>query len=51
MVEIEELSDAAAAVEWARSLVEDPVLRRAFGDGVIDAVEHGAVGDGGGAAD
>jgi hypothetical protein len=38
-------------VEWARSLVEDPVLRRAFGDGVIDAVEKGAIGDAGGTAD
>lgn len=44
-MEIEEFSDAAAAVEWARSLVEDPVMRRAFGDGVIDAVAKGAVGD------
>jgi hypothetical protein len=44
-VEIEELSDATSAVEWARALVEDPVLRRAFGDGVIEAVEKRATGD------
>ena len=50
-MEIEELSDATAAVEWARSLVEDPVLRRAFGDGVIEAVEKGAIGDTGGHAE
>lgn len=44
VVEIEELSDAAKAVEWAREMVEDPVLRRAFGDGVIDAVGERAKG-------
>ena len=33
VVEIVELSDSEKAVEWARGLVEDPVLRRAFGDG------------------
>ena len=38
MVEIEELSGSEKAVEWARGMVDDPVLRRAFGDGVIDAV-------------
>jgi len=42
VVEIEELSNAEDAVEWARSLVEDPVLRRAFGDGVIDSVARRA---------
>ncbi len=45
MVEIEEFSDAEEAVDWARSMVDDPVLRRAFGDGVIDAVAKGAKGD------
>ncbi len=40
VVEIEELSDAEKAVEWARGMVDDPVLRRAFGDGVIDAVSE-----------
>ncbi len=38
VVEIEELSGADRAVEWARGMVDDPVLRRAFGDGVVDAV-------------
>lgn len=38
VVEIEELSDAEKAMEWARGMVDDPVLRRAFGDGVVDAV-------------
>jgi hypothetical protein len=38
VVEIEELSGAEKAVEWARGMVDDPKLRRAFGDGVIDAV-------------
>ncbi len=38
VVEIEELSGPDEAVEWARGMVDDPVLRRAFGDGVVDAV-------------
>ena len=38
LVEIEELSDAAKALEWARGMVDDPVMRRAFADGVITAV-------------
>ena len=38
VVEIEELSDAGKALEWARGMVGDPQLRRAFGDGVIEAV-------------
>lgn len=38
VVEIEELSGAEKAVEWARGLVDDPDMRRAFGDGVVDAV-------------
>ncbi len=42
VVEIEELSDAEKAVEWARGMLDDPVLRRAFGDGVIDAVSERA---------
>ena len=42
VVELEELSDADRAVDWARGLVEDPVLRRAFGDGVIAAVAERA---------
>ncbi|MDQ4048917.1 MAG: hypothetical protein M3131_05985 [Actinomycetota bacterium] len=50
VVEIEELSDAERAVEWARGMVEDPVLRRAFGDGVIDAVSERTKPDAGGAA-
>nr|MBA2439680.1 hypothetical protein [Thermoleophilaceae bacterium] len=37
VVEVEELSGAEQAVEWARGMVDDPLLRRAFGDGVIDA--------------
>jgi len=45
VVEIVELSDSEKAVEWARGLVEDPVLRRAFGDGVIDAVGERTKGD------
>ena len=45
VVEIEELSDAGAALEWARSMIDDPVLRRAFGDGVIEAVSKGAKGE------
>lgn len=40
VVEIEELSGAEKAVEWARGLVDDPLLRRAFGDGVVDAVRE-----------
>ena len=47
VVEVEELSGAEQAVEWARGIVDDPLLRRAFGDGVIDAVaERGAGGAG-----
>ena len=42
VVEIEELSGADRAVEWARGMVEDPVLRRAFADGVIEAVAERA---------
>lgn len=38
VVEIEELSGAEKAVEWARGLEDDPDMRRAFGDGVVDAV-------------
>ena len=38
VVEIEELTGAEDAVQWARGLVDDPVMRRAFGDGVIKAV-------------
>ncbi|MBA3299276.1 MAG: hypothetical protein H0U24_04255 [Thermoleophilaceae bacterium] len=45
VVEVEELSGAEQAVEWARGMVDDPVLRRAFGDGVVDAVERRAKGD------
>ncbi len=44
-VEIEELSGPAKAVEWARGMVDDPVLRRAFADGVIEAVSERAKGD------
>ena len=40
VVEIEELSGPEKAVEWARGMVDDPVLRRAFGDGVVDAVRE-----------
>ena len=40
VVEIDELSDAEKALEWARGMVDDPALRRAFGDGVIDAVSQ-----------
>ena len=40
VVEIEELSGADRAVEWARGMVDDPVLRRAFADGVVDAVSR-----------
>lgn len=47
VVEIEELSDAGKAVEWARGMVDDPVLRRAFGDGVIAAVSARTKGDAG----
>ena len=47
VVEIEELSGAERAVEWARGMVDDRVLRRAFGDGVIEAVlERGTGGAG-----
>ena len=48
VVEIEELSDAEKAVEWARGMVDDAVLRRAFGDGVVDAVGQRAQGESGG---
>lgn len=48
VVEIEELSDAEDAVQWARGLVDDPALCRAFGDGVIKAVaERDSGGDAG----
>lgn len=48
VVEIEELSGSEDAVQWARGLVDDPALRRAFGDGVIKAVaERDAGGDAG----
>jgi hypothetical protein len=47
VVEIEELSDAEKALEWARGIVDDPVLRRAFGDGVIDAARERAKRDAG----
>jgi len=40
VVEIEELSGPEKAVEWARGMVDDPLLRRAFADGVVDAVER-----------
>jgi hypothetical protein len=42
VIEIEELSDAAKAIEWARGMVDDPVMRRAFADGVISAVSERA---------
>ena len=51
VVEIEELSDADRAVEWARGMVDDPTLRRAFGDGVIDAVSQRAGTDAGESGD
>lgn len=51
VVEIEELSDAERAVEWARGIVEDPELRRAFGDGVIRAVAQRSVSQGEAGAD
>ena len=47
VVEIEELSGSEDAVQWARGLVDDPDMRRAFGDGVIKAVAERASGDGG----
>ncbi len=47
VVEIEELSDPEKAVQWARGMVDDPVLRRAFGDGVIKAVAARAGGEAG----
>lgn len=47
VVEIEELSGSDAAVRWARGLVDDPVMRRAFGDGVIKAVAERESGDAG----
>ena len=47
VVEIEELSDADKALEWARGIVDDPVLRRAFGDEVIDAAKERAKRDAG----
>ena len=50
VVEIEELSGSEKAVEWARGMVDDPALRRAFGDGVIDAVAARAKRQGGGAS-
>jgi hypothetical protein len=40
VVEIEELSSSEKAVEWARGMVDDPRLRRAFADGVVDAVKE-----------
>ena len=51
VVEIEELSDPEKAVEWARGMVEDPVLRLAFGDGVIKAVSARAADEDGPPAD
>ncbi len=51
VVEIEELSDAEKALEWARGMVDDPALRRAFGDGVIDAVSQRAGADAAESAD
>ena len=47
VVEVEELSGAEQAVEWARGIVDDPLLRRAFGDGVIDAVTERGAGESG----
>lgn len=35
VVEVEELSGPERAVDWARGLVEDGTLRRAFADGVL----------------
>ena len=47
VVEVEELSGAEQAVEWARGMVDDPLLRRAFGDRVIDAVAERGTGESG----
>ncbi len=47
VVEVEELSGAEQAVEWARGMVDDPLLRRAFGDGVIEAVSERSKADAG----
>ncbi len=47
VIEIEELSDATQAVEWARGVVQDPELRRALADGVVDALSERANRGGG----
>ena len=40
VVEIEELSGAEKAVEWARGMVDDPAMRRALGDGVLRSMSE-----------
>jgi len=51
VVEIEELSDAEKAVEWARGMVDDPVMRRGFGNGVVDMLDARAREDAGAQGD
>lgn len=42
VVEIDELSGPEKAVEWARSMTEEPELRRGFSEGVLQALAERA---------
>lgn len=42
VVEIEELSGPEKAVEWAQAMVEEPDLRTAFSEGVLNALAERA---------
>jgi hypothetical protein len=39
VVEIDELSGPEKALEWARSMLDEPELRRGFSEGVLQAAE------------
>jgi hypothetical protein len=40
VVEIDELSGAEKALEWARAMVDEQELRRGFSEGVLNAREQ-----------
>ena len=46
VVEIDELSGAEKALEWARAMVDEEELRRGFSEGVLHAREERLEGSG-----
>jgi len=42
VVEIEELSGPDKALEWAKAMVEEPQMRRAFSEGVLKGLAERA---------